>query len=182
MNRIPILDMEESQSLAENLGLVICLNSETLAYSRPPRRCSKLLRRDSIIGCRRSRSDFWSDKGKAYSPPGPNVLMITEFVRCSRRRQAGVQFLDRPRWREAARLHPLSLTIGLAETVTAWRSAHPLGAVADSRGAALSPYHRVVSAFTVGDFETAPKRTVPGSMGFPCRGLCHAGWRSLRLR
>ena len=30
MNRIPILDMEESQSLAENLGLVICLNSETL--------------------------------------------------------------------------------------------------------------------------------------------------------
>ncbi len=30
MNRIPILDMEESQSLAKNLSLVICLNSETL--------------------------------------------------------------------------------------------------------------------------------------------------------
>jgi hypothetical protein len=30
MNRIPVLDVEESQSLAKNLGLVICLYSETL--------------------------------------------------------------------------------------------------------------------------------------------------------
>ena len=30
MNRIPVLDVEESESLAKNLSLVICLNSETL--------------------------------------------------------------------------------------------------------------------------------------------------------
>jgi len=30
MNGVPILDMKKGQSLAKNLGLVICLNSETL--------------------------------------------------------------------------------------------------------------------------------------------------------
>src|SRR6516225_9934593 len=82
MNRIPIFDVEESESLTKNLSFVVGLDPETLfGIKPPPSRCSNVLRTVSIIVGGRSRSVCSTSNGFAEDPQASTMFTDYELSR-----------------------------------------------------------------------------------------------------
>ena len=61
VNRIPVLDVKKSESLAKNLSLVVALNSQTLPCIKAPTKALLELTQDGFVHCKQ-----------------PNVLGVSE--------------------------------------------------------------------------------------------------------